>query len=64
VDRPHGLPLLPTRWCHALGMWSNREQRECLHPLHRRRIIGGDERNYGFRQQCMDCGLLGKQPPT
>jgi len=71
VDRPvtpaerlHGVPLLPVQWCYALGMWSKREQRRCLHPPHRRRIIGGDERNYGYRQQCMDCGLLYKQAPS
>jgi hypothetical protein len=60
--RPTGLYLLPSRIADRLGFWSAWRQRKCPHPGHRRRVISGDERLYGYRWQCMDCGQLSKVP--
>lgn len=33
------------------------DTRDCPHPPHRRRRIGGDERMaYGYLSRCLDCG--------
>lgn len=53
-----GVILLPPRLALRLGFYSAWRQRSCPHPEHRQRRISGDERNYGYRSQCMECGLL------
>lgn len=60
IDWVTGVRLLPASLAARLGMWSARTQRLCPHPEHRERLIGGDERMYGFLRQCMECGLLRK----
>lgn len=56
--RTTGVKLLPRGVARRLGTWSAWEQLDCPHPTHRERLISGDERNHGYRQQCMDCGLF------
>lgn len=58
--RPTGSHLVPPQWSKRLGIWSAWSQRRCPHPEHRVRAISGDQRLYGYRWQCMECGQFGK----
>jgi hypothetical protein len=53
-----GVPLVPVRITRWIGLWPAKPQLTCPHPEHRERRISGDERNYGFVRQCMECGYL------
>jgi hypothetical protein len=55
------LGLLMIGGWYVLGLLHYRSRsRVCPHPPHRVRHIHGDERNYGYVQQCMECGKLFK----
>lgn len=44
-------------------VWLPGRQAACPHPGHRLRHIHGDERNYGYVAQCMECGRLYRDWP-
>lgn len=58
--RPTGVWVFPSWLASRVGLWSAWDQRRCPHPPHRARPIHGDERLYGYRAQCLECGVYAR----